>query len=57
MLVVTALPFMRRNFFECFYILHLNFWFMGNLFTVGPCRLTLSIHVETAWNQGVETVM
>mmetsp|Transcript_2967 Transcript_2967/g.6664 ORF Transcript_2967/g.6664 Transcript_2967/m.6664 type:complete len:495 (-) Transcript_2967:145-1629(-) len=34
MLVVTSLPFMRRFMFEHFYILHLNFWFMGNLFSV-----------------------
>ena len=34
MLLVTSLPYFRRFKFENFYWLHLNFWFVGNLFTL-----------------------
>jgi NAD(P)H-flavin reductase len=33
-LVITSLPYFRRNFFEVFYWLHLNFFFMGNIASI-----------------------
>ena len=34
MLLLTSLPYVRRHYFEMFYWFHLNFWFMGNLFSI-----------------------
>ena len=34
MLLLSSLPFVRRHHFETFYWLHLNFWFVGNVFMV-----------------------
>lgn len=34
MLGVTSIPYVRRKFFDVFYFLHIQFFFMGNVFTV-----------------------
>ena len=48
MLLLTSLPFMRRGMFENFYWLHLNFWFVGNIFTILHDRKNVIIWIVAA---------
>jgi len=48
MLLLTSLPFMRRRMFENFYWLHLNFWFVGNIFTILHDRKNVIIWIIAA---------